>query len=200
MTGKKALIVVDLQNDFCPGGALPVKGGDEIVSPVNRLVDSFQEAGLPVAFTRDWHPRGHFSFKAQGGRWPPHCVQNTPGAGFHPSLRVPLGAAVVSKATHKKEEAYSGFQGTDLAERLRRKGVKDVFVCGLATDYCVMNTVLDALELGFRASVVTDCVRGLSPSKSSEALSLMEAKGAGRTTSANLLRENQRRVAMSSSS
>jgi nicotinamidase/pyrazinamidase len=200
MTSKKALVVVDLQNDFCPGGALPVRGGDEIVAPVNALLASFEEASLPIVLTRDWHPKEHSSFQAGGGLWAPHCVQHTHGAEFHPSLRVPAGAMVISKATRKNEEAYSGFQGTDLAARLRRAGVKELFVCGLATDYCVKNTVLDALGLGFTAYVVTDCVRSLKQKDSSEALSAMVARGAAKTTSARLLKEIGRRVAMSSSS
>jgi nicotinamidase/pyrazinamidase len=188
MTGNKALVVVDLQSDFCPGGALPAEGGDKIVTP--------------IMFTRDWHPKGHSSFKAQNGQWPPHCVQHTPGAEFHPSLRVPANAIVISKATRKEEDAYSGFQGTDLAERLRRVGVKELFVCGLAMDYCVKNTVLDAIDLGFQTHVVTDCVKGvdLVRGDSSKALRSMVAKGAGRTTSAKLLKEISRRVAISSSS
>ena len=196
MTEKRALLVVDLQNDFCPGGALPIKGGDKIVAPINSLVDSFEVVGSPIVFTRDWHPKDHSSFSSQGGRWAPHCVQNTSGAQFHPSLRVPVDATVISKATRKGEEAYSGFQGTRLAQHLRHNGVKELFVCGLATDYCVRNTVLDALSLGFHTFVVTDCIMGLKRADSSEALRSMVAKGAEKTTSAKLVREIDRRVAM----
>ena len=123
MRGAKALVVVDLQNDFCPGGALEVKEGDKIVALINELVSAFEKDDLPVAFTRDWHPTDHCSFRARGGMWPPHCVQGTPGAEFHPSLRVPSKAIVISKGTSRDHDAYSGFQETDLAERLRRVGV-----------------------------------------------------------------------------
>jgi len=157
---------------------------------------------LPIAFTRDWHPRDHCSFKAQGGVWPPHCVQRTLGAEFHPSLKVPADAIMISKGMHKDRDAYSGFQETDLAERLRRAGASELFVCGLATDYCVKNTVLDALKLGFDAYVVTDCVKGvnLAQTDSANAIRLMVAEGAKRVIGPGLLKKLNRRVAVSSSS
>lgn len=202
MTDNAALVVVDLQNDFCPGGALPVKDGDKIVAQVNKVVDAFEADDLPVVFTRDWHPRAHCSFKNQGGVWPPHCVQRTWGAKFHSSLIVPADGIIINKATRRDEEAYSGFQGTHLAERLRRSGVKNLFVCGLATDYCVKNTVLDAIDLGFKTHVITDCIKGVNLKRgdSTGSLSLMVARGARRTTSRSLLKEMNRRVAVSSSS
>jgi nicotinamidase/pyrazinamidase len=202
MKETKALVVVDLQNDFCPGGAIPVKEGDKIVAPINELAAAFEESGLPVVFTRDWHPKDHCSFKARGGPWPPHCVQGTPGADFNPSLRIPQDAIVISKGTNRDRDAYSGFQETELAERLRQVGASELYVAGLATDYCVKNTVLDALNLGFRAHLITDCIRGVDVEQgdSSNAIRLMLAKGAKKVNSQDLLRKLNRRVAISSSS
>ncbi|HXW36787.1 MAG TPA: isochorismatase family protein, partial [Nitrososphaerales archaeon] len=144
ITTKTALVVVDVQRDFCPGGALAVKDGDAMVSRINRLTEAFVSVSMPVYFTRDWHPRNHCSFKGQGGIWPPHCVRGTAGAKFASGLLVPPGAVVISKGTKPDQEAYSGFQGTHLAEMMNDKGVTKIFAVGLATDYCVKNTVLDA--------------------------------------------------------
>jgi len=198
MKGAKALVVVDLQNDFCPGGALEVKEGDGIVARINELVTAFEKGELPVAFTRDWHPDDHCSFRARGGMWPPHCVQGTPGAEFHPSLRVPSKAIVISKGTSRDRDAYSGFQETDLAERLRRAGASDLFMGGLATDYCVKNTVLDALELGFKACIITDCIRAVNLKRAdgANAVRLMVTKGATRASSSDILKKLSRRVAV----
>jgi len=202
MKGTKALVAVDLQNDFCPGGTLEVKNGDKIVAPINELVVAFEKDGLPIAFTRDWHPRDHCSFKARGGMWPPHCVQGTSGAEFHPSLRVPSKAIVISKGTNRDRDAYSGFQETDLAERLRQVGAGELFVGGLATDYCVKNTVIDALRLGFKVYVITDCIRGvnLERTDSANAVRMMMTNGAKRASYPDLLKKLSRRVALSSSS
>jgi nicotinamidase/pyrazinamidase len=126
MEKRRALIVVDVQRDFCPGGALPVKNGNEIMRPLNDVIRKFEKENLPIVFTRDWHPKNHVSFKARGGIWPPHCVKNTTGAEFHQNLHIPNGAIIVSKATEPGQEAYSGFEGTDLASILRDKGVEEV--------------------------------------------------------------------------
>jgi len=189
MKTRRALIVVDFQKDFCPGGALPVKNADTIVEPTNRLISKFLDEGSPVFFTRDWHPRDHCSFRPDGP-WPPHCVKNTPGAGFHPSLIVPKGAPIISKATTKNSDAYSGFEGTDLAERLRNARVGEVYVAGLATDYCVKNTALDAVLDGFRVDVVSDCVKGVNvkPQDSANAFRAMLSKGVRKTSSEAVLR------------
>ena len=185
---KRALIVVDVQRDFCPGGALPVRDGDKIIPAVNDLIRAFEDAGLPVFFTRDWHPRNHISFKANGGPWPPHCVQNTPGASFHPALAVPPDAKVIDKGTLQAEDAYSGFQGTDLSRQLNDLRVTQIFVGGLATDYCVKNTVLDGEAKGFDTYVITDCVKGvnLKRTDSATALRTMLSRGARETTSGRL--------------
>jgi nicotinamidase/pyrazinamidase len=157
-----ALLIVDVQNDFCPGGALPVKNGDKIVPKLNKLAQFFTRQHLPIFFTRDWHPLNHISFEAQGGPWPAHCVQGTNGAEFHPKLSVPEGAMIINKGFDPKREAYSGFQGTGLAAQLRNLGVNEVLIGGLATDYCVKETALDAMKEGFRVDVLTDCVEGVN--------------------------------------
>jgi nicotinamidase/pyrazinamidase len=197
-----ALIIVDVQRDFCPGGALAVKQGDQIIEPINGLISLFEKKGLPIFLTRDWHPADHCSFRSKGGPWPPHCVKNTPGAEFHPSLHVPKGAAVISKGTKKDIEAYSGFQGTELAERLREAGRNELYVVGLATDYCVKNTVLDGISNGFTVNVISDCVKGVNvkPTDSANAFRSMVANGARETTSESVIRMMSRRVAVSSSS
>lgn len=153
-----ALIVVDVQRDFCPGGALAVPRGDGVVPVINRLLGL---SGWPIVATRDWHPADHCSFAPQGGPWPPHCVADTPGAAFHPALETARIGEVVSKATRRDVEAYSGFQGTDLAARLAARGVRRVFVVGLATDYCVKATALDAKRAGLDVIVLTDATRGV---------------------------------------
>jgi nicotinamidase/pyrazinamidase len=151
-----ALIMVDVQNDFRPGGALAVREGDLVVKPLNFAQKSFRH----IFATRDWHPEDHSSFMGRGGPWPPHCIQNTHGAKFHPDLEISR-AWVISKAFEKDKDAYSGFQGTDLEARLKREGVKRVFVGGLATDYCVRATALDALNVGFEVVLLGDAVRGV---------------------------------------
>lgn len=175
-----ALIAVDVQNDFLPGGALAVAGGDAVIGPLNRCMEEFTRRGLPVFASRDWHPRDHCSFAAQGGPWPPHCVAGTPGAAFAAGLRLPASAEIVSKALRPEADAYSAFQGTELAARLRALGVRRVFVGGLATDYCVRATVLDALAAGFEAVVLADAVRAVDvrPGDGVRALEEMAARGA----------------------
>lgn len=157
-----ALIVVDVQNDFLPGGSLAVPRGDEVVAPLNRYAAAFAAANLPVYATRDWHPSNHCSFKARGGPWPPHCVADSNGAAFAPGLKLPAPTVVISKATTADKDAYSGFEGTDLDARLKRAGVKRVFVGGLATDYCVLNTVRGARKLGYEVMLLTDAIRAVN--------------------------------------
>jgi len=172
-----ALIVVDVQLDFCPGGALPVPDGDKVVSVLNEYIKQFAAAGARIIFTRDWHPSNHSSFKSQGGPWPPHCIQNTEGAKFHPALIIPPEAEIVSKAD-TRDEAYSFFQGTNLAEKLHER-IQTLFVGGLATDYCVKETVLDGLKEHFDVYLLDDACRGVDvkPGDSEKAIQLMVAKG-----------------------
>ncbi len=176
-----ALVVVDMQRDFMPGGALPVAGGGEIIPVVNQYIRTFSERGLPVFFTRDWHPRDHISFKGQGGTWPPHCVQESEGAMFHPELFIPSdNRFIISKGTSKDFDAYSGFQGTILDSLLKERGIKRVFVCGVATDYCVKNTVMGGLNLGYQAFLLLDAIKGVdvNPGDSEKAIREMLKEGA----------------------
>ena len=173
---RDASILVDVQNDFCPGGALPVPEGHEVVPALNGLIKRVR--ALTVA-TRDWHPPNHCSFTPQGGPWPVHCVAGTPGAEFHPALATDRVAHVISKATRPEEEAYSGFQGTGLADLLRKRGIRRVFVGGLATDYCVKATALDAAKSGFEVTVLEDAIRGVEVHAGDCARALEEMKRAG---------------------
>ncbi|MGE0078057.1 MAG: bifunctional nicotinamidase/pyrazinamidase [Bacteroidales bacterium] len=176
----KALVVVDVQNDFCRGGALPVNGGEQIIDTVNNLIRWFEAEGLPIVFTRDWHPANHISFKENGGLWPVHCVAGTNGAQFHPSIYFPSVSILISKANTFDYEAYSGFQGTGLASTLRDLGVEHIIVVGLATDYCVKSTVIDALKLGFKVDVVEEGIRAvnINPNDGQDAIGEMCNLGA----------------------
>ena len=179
-----ALVVVDLQNDFCPGGALGVRGGDAIVPVVNRCLERFDRAGAPVFLTRDWHPPVTRHFQAYGGVWPPHCVEGTPGAAFHPRLVAPAGAVVVSKGMNPEEDAYSGFQAEDRSGRrlpalLAERGVRRLYVGGLATDYCVRATALDALREGFEVVVLTDAIGAVDLEPGDGARAIEEIREAG---------------------
>jgi nicotinamidase/pyrazinamidase len=174
----RALLVVDLQNDFFPGGALGVPGGDEVLEPVNALL---REGGWDlVVATRDWHPADHGSFAEQGGPWPPHCVQGTPGAELHTDLAKDRIDAVVDTGQDPAVEGYSGFQETDLAELLREREIDEVTVVGLATDYCVKHTALDALALGHAVEVDARAARAVEvrPGDGEAALAELEAAGA----------------------
>lgn len=184
ITHNSALIVVDVQNDFCPGGALPVPDGAKVVPVLKRYIRKFVEAGRPVYLTRDWHPGAHLSFKLQGGIWPMHCVQGTEGARFHPELSIPSVAVVISKGTDPGKEAYSGFQGTDLVHQLRQREVRRLFIGGLATDYCVKSTVLDAIREGFEVLFLSDASMGVDvkPGDSERAIQEMLREGAIKVT------------------
>jgi len=183
---KRALIVVDVQNDFCPGGALAVNQGDEVVPPLNSLIQEFLERGEPVFKSRDWHPPKTKHFAAQGGTWPVHCVQGTKGAEFHPQLIDDIHIRTISKGLGD-EDSYSAFDGTDLLLQLERLGVKEVWVGGLATDYCVKNTVLDALKSGLRVKALRSAMRAveLNPGDGDRALEEMRLAGAEIVTSQN---------------
>ncbi len=172
------LLIVDVQCDFLPGGRLPVGGGDQVVSPLNAWVGRFVAAGAAIFATRDWHPIDHCSFDSQGGAWPEHCVAGTPGAEFADGLVLPVSAQIVSKAM-ADDDAYSGFERTDLHQRLRQAGVRRLFVGGPATDYCVFNTVMDGLRLGYGVVLLTDCIRAVDvmPGDGERALAAMRAGG-----------------------
>ena len=190
MQAKDALIVVDVQNDFCPGGSLAVSRGDEVVPVLNRVIERFTKAAMPIFATRDWHPERTSHFKDHGGPWPAHCVQGTNGAEFHPGLTLGDGVVMVSKGMAADEDSYSGFQaidstGTPLAELLRRKGIERIFVGGLATDYCVKQTVLDGLKEGFKVVLLNDSIRAVNLSPQDGELAIHEMVKAGATTVAD---------------
>jgi nicotinamidase/pyrazinamidase len=177
----RALVIVDFQNDFTPGGALAVAHGDEIASRVNELAAS-GDFDLVVA-TRDWHPTDHGSFTEQGGIWPVHCVADTPGAQLHPALEAARVDVIVDKGQDPQTDGYSGFDATGLEDLLRRRGIDEIVVVGLATDYCVKNTALDALRHGFRVTVDSAAVRGVDvePGDSERALDELRQAGAAVT-------------------
>jgi nicotinamidase/pyrazinamidase len=179
-----ALLVVDPQRDFCPGGALGVPDGDAVMPLINELSSWFAQAGLPVIVSRDWHPPRTTHFAAYGGVWPPHCVRDTPGAEFHPDLRLPAGTIFVSKGMGETDDAYSAFQardaaGNSVAGLLTDRAVRHLYVVGLATDYCVKASTLDAVRLGLSASVFRAGVRAvnLKPDDGNNALAEMQAAG-----------------------
>ncbi|MCR4299465.1 MAG: isochorismatase family protein [Gallionella sp.] len=179
-----ALLIVDVQNDFLPGGSLAVPRGDEVVTVLNRYLDIFAMQNLPVYATRDWHPERHCSFRAQGGTWPPHCVAGTYGAEFAAALQLPPAAVIISKAAAAEQDAYSGFQGTGLDARLHAANIRRLFIGGLATDYCVLNTVRDALRLGYRVLLLGDAIRAVDvqPGDGLRAEEEMTGLGAQRIT------------------
>lgn len=175
-----ALIIVDVQNDFLPGGALAVERGDEVIPILNRYIELFESEDLPIYATRDWHTADHCSFVPQGGIWPPHCVAGTDGASFAVDLRLPPERTVtISKADLQDKDAYSGFEGTTLEQQLRDKGVKRIYVGGLATDYCVLNTVTDAVNAGFSVVLLEDAIRAVNakPGDGEKAEAQMQSRG-----------------------
>ena len=189
MESKKALIIVDVQNDFCPGGALAVPEGDKIVPILNRYLMIFSRKKWPIFASRDWHPEESKHFKKLGGLWPEHCVQNTRGAGFHPDLRLPKETIVLSKGMDPDKDGYSAFEavdskGTEFFELLKMSGIDELFVGGLATDYCVKTTVLDALKSGFKVKLLIDGIKGVNvkPKDSEEAIQEMVSRGAEKMT------------------
>lgn len=171
----EALIVVDMQKDFMPGGALPVPRGDKIIPKVNECIKKFKKRGALIVATRDWHPENHISFKERGGPWPKHCVQGSEGAQF--VVELPEDTVIISKATEQDKEAYSGFEGTDLVEILRKRSVRKVYICGVATEYCVRATALDAVGHGFETYIITDAVRGITPKGEEEAMEELKEAG-----------------------
>jgi nicotinamidase/pyrazinamidase len=171
----KGLLIIDFQNDFTAGGALEVPEGDEIAEPVKRLAGHFDF----IAATRDWHPPDHASFAEQGGPWPVHCVRGTHGADFHPAMRDIELDAVVDVGQGRDDEGYSGFENSDLARILRDQDVHDVYVCGLATDYCVRASAIDACREGFDVIVVEDAVRGVEVNEGDSERAFRDMREAG---------------------
>ncbi len=184
-----ALVIVDVQNDFCPGGSLAVPGGDRVVRVLNRYMQRFQALEAPIYASRDWHPPVTKHFQAYGGVWPPHCVQGTKGAEFQPALALPPEAVVVSKGMDPEQDAYSCFQaedpnGMEFSVNLADRGIQRLFVGGLATDYCVKSTVLDALHEGFQVVVLQDAIAAVdvTPGDGERAIEEMRVAGATFTT------------------
>jgi nicotinamidase-related amidase len=187
-----ALIVVDVQHDFLPGGALAVASGDRIFGPINALAPRFPR----VYATRDWHPADHSSYAQHGGPWPVHCVAETHGAAFDPRLQLEHVDVVVDKGTDRETDGYSGFAATGLADDLKANGVKRVFVCGLATDYCVKATALDAKAAGFTTVVIADAAAAVdvTPGDEQRALDELAANGVSVVESSEILGDTRLRV------
>jgi len=174
------LLIVDMQNDFMPWGSLPVPDADKIIPVLNSYIEILPKKGLPVFASRDWHPPNHCSFKENGGKWPSHCVQHTEGAEFAKGLILPKETVVISKATTPEKEAYSALQDTELADLLRQNHINRCFVGGVATEYCVLSTVLDLLDLGYETYVLKDAIKAvnINPGDEEKALEEMRKKGA----------------------
>ena len=185
---QSVLLLVDLQNDFFPGGALGVQDAHSLLPLINAYIRLFSTQGLTIMATRDWHPSTHCSFQEHGGSWPAHCVQGSKGAQFHSQLVMPPGTMVISKGTLAHKDAYSGFDGTSLEDRLEDAGVHTLFVLGLATDYCVKLTVLDARARTYQVVILEDATRGVNrhPQDSTKALEEMAAAGAIRARAEDL--------------
>jgi nicotinamidase/pyrazinamidase len=185
---RPALLIVDVQNDFCPGGALAVPDGSRVIPVLNRVMDRFTAEGQAVYASRDWHPPDTRHFQAFGGPWPSHCVADSAGAQFHPDLRLPPSVTVVSKGQDRNDDGYSAFEGVTangrtLSEDLHARGVTLLYVCGLATDYCVRASVLDARKAGLPVTVLTDAIAGIGREDVDRALEEMRAAGVSLVTS-----------------
>ena len=183
-----ALIVVDVQNDFCPGGTAAVEDGDAVARKMSDLALNFRSKEARVFATQDWHPTSHKSFAENGGIWPTHCVRGTDGAGFHRDLKLPVGSSIIRKGQEAQTDAYSGFDGTSLDAHLKRLEVKRLFVGGLSTEYAVQHTVYDALQKGYNAFVITDAISAVNanPDDDQRALDSMLASGAKSVTTEEL--------------
>jgi nicotinamidase/pyrazinamidase len=193
MPEKAALLIVDVQNDFCPGGALPIRDGDRVIEPINRAVQLFSAAALPVFASRDWHPPHAHHFRDFGGDWPVHCVAGMAGAEFHPDLQLPEGTMILSKGIDPRLDGYSAFEavsadGQPLAELLTELEVQRLYIGGLATDYCVLATTLEARQRGLAVTVLTDAIAAveLLPGDTTAALAKMTGAGAQLATVADL--------------
>lgn len=162
LTANDALVIADIQNDFLPGGALGIHGGDEIIPVLLSYIRRFHGHNLPIFLTRDWHPPNHCSFRSQGGLWPAHCVAGSSGSCPPPAFEVPASAVIIYKAIDPNQEAYSAFQSTALDRHLRALDIRRLFIGGLATDYCVLNTVTDALAMGYAVCLLMDGIKAVN--------------------------------------
>lgn len=178
LCSQDAVIAVDVQNDFCPGGALGIDGGDAVVPVLNDWLEKAAQQGALAVVSRDWHPVDHCSFESQGGPWPPHCLQDTEGAAFHPDLQLPPNTVRVSKGTAFDRDAYSAFDGTGLQGFLESRGIKRVWIGGLACDVCVKATVLDACKFGFETHLIADATRAVNPEQLGAVMDEMREAGA----------------------
>ena len=174
-----ALLIIDVQNDFCPGGSLAVPEGDKVVPVLNEWIREAKLRSVPVFASRCWHPAHHISFTERGGPWPPHCIQDTPGATFHPDLNLPPDTQIISKATSQDEDSYSAFGGTDLARRLRSAHVKRVWIGGLAQDYCVRASALDSISEGLEVHLILNATRAVNVHPGDGQRALEEIRRAG---------------------
>ena len=172
------LLIVDVQNDFCPGGALQITDGDAVVPVLNQWTEAAARAGVPVYASRDWHPLRHLSFREAGGPWPPHCLQDSAGAAFHPVLRLPADVVKIAKGVRFDKDQNSAFDDTGLARRLNLDGIRRLWVGGLAADVCVLATVLDARKAGFNVTVIAAATRPITPMRGREANAAMRKAGA----------------------
>lgn len=173
-----ALLILDVQNDFCPGGALPIEGGDTVVPVINRWIERASAQQLPVYASRDWHPSGHISFVERGGLWPPHCLQDSKGAQFYPALALPVSTVIITKGVRFDQDQLSAFDQTGLATRLRQDKVGRLWVAGLAEDVCVRDTVLDARKSGFEVLLITEATQAITPDGGAKARQEMQDAGA----------------------
>ncbi len=174
-----ALLIVDLQNDFLPGGALGVADGNQATLACRRYLDTFIARVRPVFLSRDWHPADHCSFQKQGGPWPDHCVAGTPGAQFAAALNIPDSATIISKGTTKDKDAYSAFDGTDLDIQLKKSNITHLYIGGLATDYCVCASTLDACRLNYQVTLLTDAIAAVNVRPDDGARAIREMQNAG---------------------
>jgi nicotinamidase/pyrazinamidase len=179
-----ALLIVDVQNDFCAGGALAVRGGDEVVPVLNRVAARAAALGWPIYASRDWHPADSRHFTIHGGLWPVHCVAGTEGARLHPDLRLPVGTMIITKGTGPDDDGYSAFDGQvpgrgPFIDDLRARGVTHLVIGGLATDYCVRHNVLDALRQGLSVQLLEDAIRAVDVTPGDGAAALDEMRAAG---------------------
>ena len=179
----KALLIVDMQKDFCPGGSLAVKDCSKVIKNINTYIEKFKEKGLPIFASRDWHPAESSHFKKFGGKWPEHCIQNTEGAEFHPDLNLPPETIIISKGIYEGEDGYSAFEGRDDKGRLldtilKDIEVKELYICGLATDYCVKSSSLDAIN-DYKVFLLEDAIEGVDVNygDSQKAINEMKKKG-----------------------